>query len=58
VFDAGRMARAYVELPEGWGPSRLILVAWKRAGYDVSRLVGLGYPEDPDVLLLNGIRPD
>jgi hypothetical protein len=51
------MARAYVELPEGWGPSRLILVAWRRAGYDVDQLVGLGYPEDPDVIIFNGKRP-
>jgi hypothetical protein len=49
------MAIAYVELPEGWGPSRVILVAWKRAGYAVSKLMCT--PPDPNLLLLNGKRP-
>lgn len=51
------MARAYVELPYGWGPSRLVLVAFRRAGYQVDRLVGSGYPEDPDLLIFDGVRP-
>ena len=55
MFDDARMARAYVELPEGWGPSRIILVAWKRAGYDVSKLMCT--PLGPNLLLLNGRRP-
>lgn len=25
--------RIYVELPDGWGPSRVIVTAWERAGY-------------------------
>jgi hypothetical protein len=49
------MAIAYVELPDGWGPSRVILVAWKRAGYDVSKL--MCEPLSPNLLLLNGKRP-
>lgn len=52
--DDRRMARAYVELPEGWGPSQVILVAWRDAGYEVARLK---CSPDPDLLLLNDKRP-
>jgi hypothetical protein len=52
------MARAFVELPYGWGPQRIVLTAWKRAGYDVQVLKGLGYPDDPDMLIFNGVRPE
>jgi hypothetical protein len=34
--------RVYVELPPGWGPSRVILTAWKRAGYHVNEIRSLG----------------
>jgi hypothetical protein len=27
--------RAYVELPQGWGPAQMIITAWLRAGYHV-----------------------
>lgn len=27
--------RAYVELPQGWGPAQVIITAWLRAGYQV-----------------------
>lgn len=55
VGDAVAMARAYVELPYGWGPQRLILVAWRNAGYNVDRLV-CG-PPDPDLLIFDRVRP-
>lgn len=55
VSDAAHMARAYVELPYGWGPQRLIITAWRRAGYDVDRLVC--EPISPDLLIFNGVRP-
>lgn len=28
------MARAYIELPAGWGPGRVIITAVQAAGYD------------------------
>lgn len=30
--------RVYVELPEGWGPSQVVLTAWRRAGYPVEQV--------------------
>lgn len=44
-----------MELPYGWGPQRLIITAWRRAGYDVDRLVC--EPLSPDLLIFNGVRP-
>lgn len=49
------MALAYVELADGWGPQRMVITAWKNAGYEVARLV-CGPPE-PDLLIFNGVRP-
>jgi hypothetical protein len=37
-----QMARAIVELPEGWGPSRVVLVRVKALGYDVTQMTN-GY---------------
>jgi hypothetical protein len=54
-FDDDRVARAYVELPEGWGPARIVIVAWRNAGYDVAELRRLG--TGPNLMLLNGRRP-
>ena len=39
------MARAWVELPEGWGPQRVITVAWQRGGYSVERHVSMATGE-------------
>jgi hypothetical protein len=50
------MARAFVELPYGWGPQRWIITAWRNAGYDVARLVCT--EPDPDLLIFNGVRPE
>jgi hypothetical protein len=33
LFDNASVARAYVELPDGWGPQRMVIVAFQRAGY-------------------------
>lgn len=49
------MARVYVELPDGWGPQRLIITAWRDAGYRVDRLVTV---YGPDLLVFNGVVPD
>lgn len=51
------MARAWVELPHGWGPQQVIITAWKRAGYKADRLVCGGDVDDPDLLIFNGVRP-
>jgi hypothetical protein len=50
------MARAFVELPEGWGPQRLIMTRWRNAGYRVDRLVTGS--REPDLLIFDGVRPD
>lgn len=42
TFDDALMARAIVELPEGWGPSRVVLVRVKGLGYDVTHIVDPG----------------
>ncbi len=38
------MARVYVELPPGWGPTQQIATAWRDAEYTViiRRLIGTG----------------
>lgn len=36
------MARAFVELPEGWGPARVVLVQVRQLGYDVTQMVRPG----------------
>lgn len=43
-----------MELPYGWGPSQVVLTAWRTAGYEVDRLV---CSPDPDVMIFNGVRP-
>lgn len=42
TFDDALMARAIVELPEGWGPARVVRVAVERLGYDVTHIVDPG----------------
>lgn len=54
LFDHARVARAFIELPDGWGPSRVVLVAWRTAGYDVQQLVRSA---GPDLLIFNDVRP-
>lgn len=36
------MARAWVELPDGWGPGRVVLVRVKALGYEVTHMVSPG----------------
>ncbi len=36
------MARAYVILPDGWGPSRLAITHLERAGYQTEHWIILG----------------
>ena len=50
AFDDVRVARAYVELPDGWGPQRMVIVACERAGYRVE--VHRRFGNSPDRLLL------
>jgi hypothetical protein len=34
--------RVTIELPEGWGPRRLVLVQMERLGYDVTEHIDMG----------------
>ena len=43
-----------MELPDGWGPSRVVYVAWRNAGYRVDQLVTVS---GPDLLIFDGVRP-
>jgi len=52
VVDTGSVARAYVELPDGWGDSRVIRVAWERAGYRVQEQRTFG--NGPNRLIVSG----
>lgn len=42
LFEDEPMARAYIEAPYGWGDTRVIRVAWERAGYSVEELRTFG----------------
>lgn len=42
VIDDSAVASAYVELPDGWGSSRLVMAAWTQAGYEVTEMIDVG----------------